>query len=56
MFAYAPVTEFIDFADKAIKEVSVVADNDECAIKVLKCLLEHIFGLEVKVVGGLVED
>ena len=56
MFAYATVTELIDFADQPVKEVAVVAYYDEGAVEVLKSLLQHVFGLEVEVVGWLVED
>ena len=56
MFANAAMTEFVYFAYKAVEEVAVVAYHDEGAVEVLKGLLEHILGLEVEMVGGLIED
>ena len=50
------MTEFVYFAYKAVEEVAVVAYHDEGAVEVLKGLLEHILGLEVEMVGGLIED
>ena len=41
-------------SDEAIKEVTVVAHDDECPVIVGKSLLQHIFGLEVKMVRWLV--
>src|SRR5690606_14693822 len=35
---------------------AIVADDDHCAVVVLKKLLEPLQGLEVEVVGGLVEQ
>ena len=45
VLAYAFVSEFVDLCHKSVKEIAVVADNDECAIVVLKGLFQHIFCL-----------
>ena len=56
MFADALVAELIDFAHQAVEEVAVVADDNQCAVEVHQRLLQDILGLEVEVVGGLVQN
>ena len=56
MFAYAAMAKLVDLAHQTIEEIAVVAHHDERSVEVLQGLLEHILGLEVEVVGGLVED
>ena len=48
--------ELIDLAHEAVKEVTVVGDEDERTIIVEKGLLEHFLRLHIKVVRRLVED
>ena len=50
------VAEFVDFCDEAVQEVTVMADDDEGAVKVDERLLEYVLGLHVEVVGRLVKD
>lgn len=33
MLAHKSATELVDFSDKAVKKIAVVADHDDCAIK-----------------------
>ena len=56
MLAHTLMAKLIDLGHQAVKEVTVVAHEDERTVIVLQGLLEHILGLEVEVVGGLVED
>ena len=56
VLAYAAVPKLIHLAYQAVEEVAVVAHHDEGAVEVLQCLLQHVFGTEVEVVGRLVED
>ena len=55
-FADAVGPEFVDLCDEAVQEVTVMADDDEGAVKVDERLLEYVLGFHVEVVGRLVED
>ena len=50
------MSELVYLAYKSVKKVAVMAYNDKCAVEVLKRLLQHVLGLEIKVIGRLVED
>ena len=50
------MSELVYLAYKSVKKVAVVAYNNKCAVEVLKRLLQHVLGLEIKVIGRLVED
>ena len=56
VFADTLVAEFVDLCDETVQEVTVMADDDEGAVKVDERLLEYVLGLHVEVVGGLVKD
>ena len=56
VFADALVAEFVDFCDETVQEVTVMADDDEGAVKVDERLLEYVLGFHVEVVGRLVKD
>ena len=56
MLADTVFTKFIYFLYHAIKEISIVAHDDDRAIEVGDGLLEDIFGEHVQVVGRLIED
>ena len=56
VLAHALVAELIDFGDKAVKEITVVAHDDEGSIEIDKGLLQDVLGLYVEMVGRLVED
>ena len=56
MLAHFPATELIDFRHEAVEEVTVVAHNDEGAVKILQRLLKHVFRAQIEVVGRLVEN
>ena len=56
MLADLAAAKLIDLADKAVEEVTVVADDDSGAVEGLHSLLEDVLGRHVEVVGGLVED
>ena len=55
MFADATMTELINLADKTIKEITVVTNYDERSVEVEQGLFQHILGLQVEVVGRLIE-
>ena len=50
------VAKFEHFIDQAIKEIPVVGHQNECAIIVLQCALEDVFGLHVKMIGRFIQD
>ena len=56
MLAHFAATELINFRHEAVEEVTVVAHNDEGAVKILQRLLEHVFRAQIEVVGRLVEN
>ena len=56
VFAHSAMPELIHFAYQSVEEVTVVANHDERAVEVQERLFEHIFGLEVEMVGRLVKD
>ena len=56
VFADTLVPEFVDFRDETVQEVTVMADDDEGAVKVDERLLEYVLGFHVEVVGRLVKD
>ena len=56
VLAHSAAAELIDFRHQSVKEITVVAHHDERAVKVAQRLFENILGLEIKVVGGLVEN
>ena len=56
MLTDAAVAEFVDLADKAIKEITVVAHHDERTVEIQKRLLQHILRLQVEMVGRLIEN
>ncbi len=56
VLTHFPAAELVDFRDKAVEKIAVVAHHDEGAVEILKCLLEHVFRAQIEVVGGLVED
>ena len=56
MFANATMTELINLADKTIEEIAVVTNHDERSVEIKKCLFQHILGLQVEVVGRLIEN
>ena len=56
MLAHFAAAELIDFRHEAVEEVTVVADDNERAVKILQCLLEHVFRAQIEVVGRLVEN
>ena len=56
VFADALVAEFVDLCDETVQEVTVMADDDEGAVKVDERLLEYVLGLHIEVVGRLVKD
>ena len=55
MLTHLAATELIYLIDQPVQELTVVADDDGCAVKSLDCLLEHILRLHVQVVGWLIE-
>lgn len=55
MFADATMTELINFADKTIEEITVVTNHDECSVEIEQGLFQYILGLQVEVVGRLIE-
>src|SRR5262249_47672674 len=42
--------------NRAVKEVAVVTDEDDGASVVGEHLLQHVEGLKIEIVGGLIED
>ena len=56
MLAHAMFTELIHLADDAIQEVAVMRYDNDCALKGLDGLFQHILAGHVQVVGGLIED
>lgn len=56
VFAHALVAEFVDFRDESVEEVTVVGNDNQCAVEVLKGLFQNVLCLEVEVVGRLVKD
>ena len=56
MLADAASAELVDLRDQSVEEVAVVADDYQRAVEVAQGLFEDVFGFEVEVVGGLVED
>lgn len=56
VFADALVAELVHLAYQSVEEVTVVADNNQCAVEVHQCLLQDVFGLQVQMVGRLVQD
>ena len=56
MLTHFPAAELVDFRDKAVEKIAVVAHHDEGAVEILKCLLEHVLRAQIEVVGRLVED
>ena len=56
MFANATMTELINLADKTIEEIAVVTNHDERSVEIKKSLFQHILGLQVEVVGRLIEN
>ena len=56
MLAHFAAAELIDFRHKAVEEITVVAHDDERAVKILQRLLEHVFRAQIEVVGRLVEN
>ena len=47
MLTDSAVAEFVDLADKAIKEITVVAHHDERTVEIQKRLLQYILRLQV---------
>src|SRR3546814_15207066 len=45
-----------DRGDRTVEEIAVVADQDDGAVVVGQLLLQQVEGLDVEVVGRLVED
>ena len=56
VLTHAAMAKLVDLADQPVEEVTVVAHHDKGAVEILKRLLEDILGLEVQMIGGLVED
>jgi len=56
VLAHMALAELIDLGDQTVEEFAVVAHDDGCAVEGADGLFEHILGLHVQVVGGLVED
>ena len=49
------VTELIHLVNQAFKEITVVGDNNQRAIVCLQSLFENILGLDVHMVGRLIQ-
>ena len=56
MLANLSASKLIDFCYKAIKELTVVAHDDGCAVKSLYGFLQNIFRLHIEMVCRLVEN
>ena len=56
MFADATMTEFIDLTHQSIEEIAVVTYYDEGSVEIQKGLLEHVLGLEVEMIGRLIQN
>ena len=50
------MTELINLADKTIEEITVVTNYDERSVEIEQGLFQHILGLQVEVVGRLIEN
>lgn len=56
MFSYFSSSKFINFSDKSVQKVAVVAYKDERSVKIFERLFEYVLGFEIKMVGGLVKN
>ena len=56
MLSHLSASKLIDLGNEAVKEFTIVRDNDSCAVESLDGLLQHVFRGHVEVVGRLVED
>ena len=56
MFADATMTELINLADKTIEEITVVTNHDERSVEIEQGPFQYILGLQVEVVGRLIEN
>ena len=55
VFFHSAAAEFVHFGDESVQKIAVVADADQCPVEVLQGGFEHVFGLHVQMVGGLIE-
>ena len=56
MLAYMTVGKLVYLAYQSVQELTVVADHDHSSVKSLDCLLEHILGCHIQMVGRFVKD
>ena len=56
VLGHFPAPKFVNLAHQSVKEVSVVRNEDECAIIPLECSLEDFLRLHIEVVRRFVED
>ena len=48
VFADATVAELVDLGDESVKEVAVVTNHDEGAVKVLQGLFKNVFSAKIQ--------
>ena len=56
MLGDAAVGEFVNLIGQSVEEIAVVGDDDQRAVESHQRLFENLLGLQVEVVGRLVED
>ena len=56
MLAHLSAAKAIDALHETVQELAVVADHDDSAVEGRDGLLQHVLGLHVEMVCGLVED
>ena len=56
MLAHFSATKLIDLIYESVKEVTIVADEDDSAIECLYSFFQNVLRLHIEMVGRLVED
>ena len=56
VFLGLALSELHGFCGQSLQEVAVVRNDYHCAFEINQCVLEHVFGYHIEVVGRLIED
>ena len=56
MFTNMAIGKLIDLAHQSVQELTVMAYHNHSAVKGLDCLLKHILGCHIQMVGRLIQN